>query len=86
MAVENNQYSVGLIEFLTGVIIGAGVALLLAPNKGAETRSMLKGYAKKAKEALEEGKATMDTAIEQGKQYTGEMAERGYQEVPRPTI
>ncbi|MEK6694944.1 MAG: YtxH domain-containing protein [Nitrospirota bacterium] len=75
MAAEDNGYSAGAVAFafLAGAVIGAGAALLLAPQSGVETRRLLKNYAEKAEEqALEkakEAKATMDTAIEQGKQF-----------------
>ena len=78
MAAEDNGYSAGAVAFafLAGAIIGAGAALLLAPQSGAETRAMIKGYAKKAEEEVleraKEAKATMDTAIEQGKQFINE--------------
>ena len=78
MAAEDNGYSAGAVAFafLAGAIIGAGAALLLAPQSGAETRNMLKGYANEAEEeALEkakEAKATFETAIEQGKQFLKE--------------
>ena len=78
MAAEDNGYSAGAVAFafLAGAIIGAGAALLLAPQTGAETRTMLKGYAKKAEEeAMEkaqEAKQTFEKAIEQGKQFINE--------------
>lgn len=78
MAAEDNGYSAGAVAFafLAGAVIGAGAALLLAPQSGVETRRLLKNYAEKAEEeALEkakEAKATMDTAIEQGKQFLNE--------------
>jgi len=78
MAAEDNGYSAGAVAFafLAGAIIGAGAALLLAPQSGAETRTMLKSYAKKAEEeALEkaqEAKQTFEKAIEQGKQFINE--------------
>jgi gas vesicle protein len=78
MAAEDNGYSAGAVAFafLAGAIIGAGAALLMAPQSGAETRSLIKSYAKKAEEeALErakEAKATFETAIEQGKQFINE--------------
>jgi len=78
MAAEDNGFSSGAVAFafLAGAIIGAGAALLLAPQTGAETRTMLKGYAKEAEEEVlekaKEAKATMDTAIEQGKQFLNE--------------
>jgi gas vesicle protein len=78
MAAEDNGYSAGAVAFafLAGAIIGAGAALLLAPQTGAEARTMLKGYAKKAEEeAIEkaqEAKQTFEKAIEQGKQFINE--------------
>ena len=78
MAAEDNGYSAGSVAFafLAGAIIGAGAALLLAPQTGAETRRLLKNYAEKAEEeALEkakEAKATIEKAVEQGKQFINE--------------
>lgn len=78
MAAEDNGYSAGAVAFafLAGAIIGAGAALLLTPQTGAETRSMIKSYSKKAEEEVleraKEAKATFDTAIEQGKQFLNE--------------
>lgn len=78
MAAEDNGYSAGAVAFafLAGAIIGAGAALLLAPQSGTETRKLLKGYAEKAEEeALEkakEAKVALDKAIEQGKQFVNE--------------
>ena len=78
MAAEDNGYSAGAIAFafLAGAVIGAGAALLLAPQTGAETRKLLKNYAEKAEEeALEkakEAKATIEKAVEQGKQFINE--------------
>ena len=78
MAAEDNGYSAGAIAFafLAGAIIGAGAALLLAPQTGAETRKLLKTYAEKAEEeALErakEAKVALDKAIEEGKRFVSE--------------
>lgn len=38
--------------FLTGALIGAGVALLFAPQPGTERRGKLRGYANRAKDDL----------------------------------
>ncbi len=59
--------------FVAGAFIGAGVALLLAPQSGSELRSSLRDYASKAKdeldEAAEQGRAVWDTAVERGQEY-----------------
>ena len=78
---QDNDYSVGTAAFLAGALIGAGVALLLAPQSGAETRSMLRDYAGRAKDELrergKEAKATLDNAMERGKQAFESVKEQG---------
>jgi len=44
----------GLGSFVLGALVGAGVALLLAPKTGAETQEDLKGQARKLRSAAEE--------------------------------
>jgi len=52
MAEEERGYGAGssLLAFFLGGLVGAGVALLLAPKSGSETRQMIKEYAGEAKE------------------------------------
>src|SRR5216684_3374669 len=75
MAAEDSGFSSGAVAFafLAGAIIGAGAALLLAPQTGAETRKLLRDYAEKAeeeiRERLPEAKALLDSAIEKGKEF-----------------
>ena len=79
MAAEDNGFSSGAIAFafLAGAIIGAGAALLVAPQTGAETRKMLRDYAEKAEEEFRDtmkvAKRKLDSAIETGKEF----AEKG---------
>jgi gas vesicle protein len=78
---QDNDYSVGTAAFLAGALIGAGVALLLAPQSGAETRGMLRDYAGRAKDELkqrgQEVKSTLDSAMERGKEAFESAKERG---------
>ncbi len=78
---ECNHYSLGTGAFLAGAVIGAGIALLLAPKSGAETRDMLRDYAERAKQDLmeraEEAKATLNTAVERGKEAFESAKQRG---------
>ena len=63
--------------FVPGAFIGAGVALLLAPQTGSELRRMIRSYASKAAdEVAERGREAWDTAVERGKEYmeTGRQA------------
>ena len=56
----SNRRSSFLVPFLTGGIIGAGIALLLAPKSGRETREDVKRFAWSAREqvvsAIDKGK------------------------------
>ena len=66
---EHDEYS-AMPAFLAGALIGAGVALLLAPQTGSELRGMLRSYASRARdEAYERGREVWDTAVERGKEY-----------------
>ncbi|MDC8447444.1 MAG: YtxH domain-containing protein [Nitrospira sp.] len=63
----------GWSAFLAGALIGAGVALLFAPQRGAELRGMMRDYANRAKDDLDDlmdkGQEAWDTAVERGKEY-----------------
>ena len=72
-----NEQSV-LVPFLVGGIVGAGIALLLAPKSGKELRKDIKDMAtdtrdkltttvEKGKELYVEGTAAVKNAIEAGK-------------------
>ncbi len=56
--------------FLAGALIGAGVALLYAPQSGSKLRGTLRAYADRAKNDLaEKGQEAWDTTVERGKEY-----------------
>ena len=83
---QGSDYSVGIAAFIAGALIGAGVALLLAPQSGTDTRNMLRDYAGRAKDELKErareAKATLDTAMERGKdayESVREQSKEGYE-------
>ena len=61
--------AVGL-AFVTGGLVGAAVALLLAPQSGRESREQLRGYRRRAEENIHElaDKAieAMDQMLDQG--------------------
>ncbi|MGC4095686.1 MAG: YtxH domain-containing protein [Nitrospira sp.] len=71
----------GWSAFITGALIGAGVALLLAPTRGSELRSMLNDYANRAKDDLiDRAEETWDSALERGRDYY----ERGEEVIQDP--
>ena len=55
---------------LTGMAVGATVAVLFAPASGAKTRKRLGKYARRTAEDLwEQGQEAIETAADQGKEY-----------------
>jgi gas vesicle protein len=67
-----------MVPFLVGGVVGAGVALLLAPKPGKEVRNDIKRFATttkdrailaidKGKELYEEGRKAVESAIDAGK-------------------
>ena len=60
------------MAFTLGALLGAVVALLLAPAKGEETRELLSGKAKegaqKTREFLKQQRETMASAVERGRE------------------
>ena len=73
MGNEEGRYSAGslILGFFIGGLVGAGVALLLAPQPGAETRQKIKELADEAKEKAakyaEEVKSKVTSTVEKGK-------------------
>ena len=58
-------------SFLSGALLGAGLAFLLTPQPGDETRRMIRGYAKKAEDDIsglaKDVRGNVDNVVEQGK-------------------
>ncbi len=58
-------------SFLSGALLGAGLALLLTPQPGDETRRMIRGYAKKAEDDLyglaNDARGNAESVVEHGK-------------------
>ena len=59
--------SSGVMTFLLGAAIGAGLALIFAPQSGAETRQSIKRGAKKAGEATKRAGEKVSDALTQAK-------------------
>jgi gas vesicle protein len=75
---DDDGYSSGsvLLSFLLGGMVGAGVALLLAPKSGRETRERIKELAEDAKEKAEcyvgQVKGKMNSVLDSGKDFLQE--------------
>ena len=65
-----------LLSFLLGGVVGAGLALLLAPQSGAETRKKIRDMADdvkgKANDYIAQTKDKISGAVEEGKGYYDE--------------
>lgn len=72
---ENDGHSTGTVflSFLLGGIVGAGLAMLLAPQSGSETRKRIKEFAddmrEKAEDYVEDIKKSVTSTVEEGKDF-----------------
>lgn len=70
---SNRQESGNLSFFITGAVVGAGIALLFAPKAGAQMRELLRDYAARAKDELnntvDHGIEVLDGAVERGQEF-----------------
>ncbi len=61
-----------LLSFLLGSMVGAGLALLVAPQTGTETRRRIRDFAEdvtdKASDYMEHAKTKMSSSIDKGKE------------------
>ncbi len=86
---DDDGYGAGsvLLSFLLGGAVGAGLALLLAPQSGPETRRKIKDFAEdmkdrvgstveKGKDLFEQKKSVITTAIDAGKEAYEKERER----------
>ena len=73
MQPSNSYESGNLSVFITGALIGAGVALLFAPQSGAQMRGLLRDYAARAKDELDDvvdqGADALDSTMERGHEF-----------------
>ncbi len=71
MSENNTDFGTFLAGFLIGGLIGAGVALLYAPQSGEETRTIIKEKSielkDKASETAEEARARAEKALDEAK-------------------
>ena len=75
---KDDGYSSGsvLLSFLLGGVVGAGLALLFAPQSGRETRQKIKDLAddvkEKSAEYVNQAKEKAASLVEEGKGYYDE--------------
>ena len=66
-----------LLAFLVGAVAGAAVALLYAPAAGPETRELLGEKAREGRKRVAEAAAKGRQVIDQGKETLATAVERG---------
>jgi gas vesicle protein len=74
---DDSSASAAIVAFLFGALTGAGIALLLAPRSGRETREAL---GEKLKDTADRGRALGERALEKGREAAeaaSRVAERG---------
>ena len=75
MSEQDSGCSAGKVvcSFFIGGLIGAGLALLMAPKTGEETRRMIKELAgevkEKAEDYIDQAKGTATAYVEKGKDF-----------------
>jgi len=81
MADKNTRATVGAMMLIAGGVIGAGMALLFAPQSGRRTRRHLARYSRKARNQAEEmvkdAAVSITEVIEDLGDKTSEFVERG---------
>ena len=64
------------VAFISGVVLGAVAAVLLAPQSGETTRRAIRGYARRTEEEVLEKageiRSQMSETIEEGKRFLNE--------------
>jgi gas vesicle protein len=77
MASSNREETGNVSAFVIGAVVGAGIALLFAPQAGTQLRRFLRDCAARAKEefddALDQGAEAWETAKDRGE----ELVEKG---------
>ena len=73
MGSSDRSESGRLAGFFVGALVGAGIALLFAPQAGAHLRGFLRDSAARAKDELDEvvdhGTDVLDSAVAQGQEF-----------------
>ena len=73
MGSMDRHASGNLAGFFVGALVGAGIALLLAPQSGAQTRGLLRDCAARAKDeldgAVDQGLEVIDSAVGRGHEF-----------------
>jgi gas vesicle protein len=88
MGTPERYESGNLSAFVTGALVGAGVALLLTPESGTDLRRLLRDFVGRAKdqldEAIDHGADAWDSVSDRGEEFL-EKGKESLQEAGRRT-
>ena len=75
MDTENRYIVFAGLALLTGIVLGTGLGLLLAPQSGTRTRRQLRNMVddatERASEFAEDAKDSVTDMVERGKRFVG---------------
>lgn len=81
MSDQSSEFGAFLSGFIVGGLVGAAVALLMAPQSGEETRVMIRDRSielkDKAVEAAEDARIRAEAAAEEARMRADELKKRG---------
>ena len=77
----DNNGSAGLVFFLVGAAIGAGLALLFAPQSGEETRKKVKEFSGKVTDDVKEGYEKVSSEAKKSIEQVKHAAEKAVDQV-----
>lgn len=73
----------GVGSFLLGILIGAGAALLLAPQSGEETRRTIRERGERLRQRVGDTAEEWQEKVEEGYEHAKQRFEEGYETVRR---
>ncbi len=82
---DNCSSTIAILSFLTGTVVGAGIALLVAPKTGEETRDMLMDYGHNIKDRVADLPENMKIQAGKATEHGRDMIERGKEMINRGT-
>jgi gas vesicle protein len=88
MGLSDRHESGNFSAFITGALIGAGIALLFAPRSGSQMRGRLRDYAARVKDELDDAVDRGEEFLEKGKDCLREAGRQvnGLAEEGRKTV
>jgi gas vesicle protein len=86
---SSDRHESGTVSaFLAGALVGAGVALLFAPQAGSQLRGLLRDYAARAQDELGDAVERGQEFVEKGKESVREAGRqaKGFAEAGRQAV